>query len=332
MTLSRIDAQSQNYIINGAIDYSQYIGNQPSVLTASNDHYFDRFITKYIGNWSAAPDLIRQDVTVPGQARLSRAMKFYTPTATDATAGIVIEQRVEGILAKDLMNESFSLGFFGMSNLFQSVDIELFTPSTEDDFSAVTGLVALETIAIPTDSSWVNITKENVPTLTEPKNGLSVRLTFKDPIDFVTPLDFQATGFKINRGQKATEFSYNGRDAIEELVKCERYFEKSYDVDVALSDVTTVGAPESRTLTQTSTGAFTFTIPFIVTKRTIPTVIPYAPQSGTTNAIRNISQNIDHISGFNISDTSKSSFYIENNFALIDGQYYAFHWSAKAEL
>lgn len=227
--INRIDKLDQNYFINGDIYYSQVIGNQSSNLTASDVYYFDMFISKYVGLWSSGPTLVRQNVTVPNELKLTRAMNYSSVTATDNSAQIVIEHRIESVFAKELSGEASSLGFHLDNNLFQSVDIEFFIPNVEDDFGAVTqmGSVINKTLSI---GAFEKIVLENISMGTL-SNGLSVRFTLKDPIDFVTVLNVSLTGFKLSKGTKAQEFSYMGRNTVEELSFCQRYFQKSAPLD-----------------------------------------------------------------------------------------------------
>lgn len=145
-------------------------------------------------------------------------------------------------------------------------------------------------------------------------------------------LDF--TGVQLELGSSATPFEY--RLFPIDLQLCQRYFEKSYEIDIAVGTNTGTGANSAieRTVSAVVGGSETWgvEIPFKVNKRGIPTMTFYRADAanttgiwGTTNTSGATSQNAISTQyadtrGFGIHNTA-------NNNPFGQG-----HWTADARL
>jgi len=85
---------------------------------------------------------------------------------------------------------------------------------------------------------------------------------------------FYITGVQLEKGSTATSFDY--RPYGTELALCQRYFEKSYNIDVVPNTNTYVGAHDTSGSTD-SGGNLITRINFAVSKRASPTITTYNP-------------------------------------------------------
>jgi len=91
---------------------------------------------------------------------------------------------------------------------------------------------------------------------------------------------FYITGVQLEKGVTATSFDY--RPYGTELSLCQRYYEKSYDMEVVPGTATTTGGVNLIR----SDGAGGLSMPFTVAKRATPTVTVYATSNGTAGEVR----------------------------------------------
>jgi len=116
--------------------------------------------------------------------------------------------------------------------------------------------------------------------------------------------------------------------AATELLLCQRYFCKTYNLDVAPGTVTTNGQMIANAV-GTSAGHVTFNFVFPVTMRAAPTVTVYSPGSGLTSRIRR-SDGTDLTSAFfGISERSAA---IYNAATTTSGSIHGIQCTAQAEL
>ena len=93
---------------------------------------------------------------------------------------------------------------------------------------------------------------------------------------------FEVTGVQLEVGSVATDFEH--RSFADELLKCQRYFCKSFDIDTFLSDIVSgtdkfEGAISQRSIV--STGNNILFSPYPVVMRSLPTVTLHGPTDGT---------------------------------------------------
>jgi hypothetical protein len=138
---------------------------------------------------------------------------------------------------------------------------------------------------------------------------------------------FYITGVQLEVGSSATGFEY--RQYGQELALCQRYYEKSFDVDVSPGNgVDGVSLKSSGFWAgmSSNTGS-SCQIPFKVSKRTNPTITAYGNSSGYWNA--NASWSVNAFTG--ISGSNTNSFFMQQQ--VTAGVYPTFgHWTASAEL
>ena len=135
---------------------------------------------------------------------------------------------------------------------------------------------------------------------------------------------FYITGVQLEKGSTATPFDY--RPYGTELALCQRYFEKSYDVDVAPGSITALRS--FRATCQATTQYMSINTQFAVRKRATPTVTAYNPNTGATGQFVADSTTVSVIS---VTDSAGLVVYA-NNVTTTVNQFFNGHWTASAEL
>ena len=327
--MNRIDALSKNYLINGAMDFSQRLGtNGTGLIGAGLVYALDRWRSNRLGNWSGNVTIRKEPVSVTNKPRLNRALKTHDANATDSTAKMEHDQLIESIFAKELAGQPISVGFDYNESEFQQVDIQFFYATVEDDFSSHIQIGSIHTLDLTPDSTWREVVLENILMPAQVVNGLIVRFTFKNPANTGVEIVSHITGCKLNIGEKLQEFSLTGRDIHNEFLICQRYYEKSYQLDDEPG--TAVGAdllPGFVATTRPDGDNRQDTQSFKVRKRSIPICTIYA----WTGAINSAQETNGPIQSANSIAASEHGF-IPNITASANGVGARFAWTADAEL
>lgn len=129
-------------------------------------------------------------------------------------------------------------------------------------------------------------------------------------------------------------FSRAGKTFQEELAMCQRYYEKSYELDTAPGTINQLAGMSDVTATTQSTGVLITPIRFAVPKRAAPTMTAYLYATGATGswdygrsgASGTIAMSIGTVS------TSQAAFYTGNLGANWVAAEVSGHWAANAEL
>jgi hypothetical protein len=131
---------------------------------------------------------------------------------------------------------------------------------------------------------------------------------------------------------------WDQRPAAQELSLCQRYFEKSYPIDIKPGTSTMSGISQGWVI-PTSYGWMRTpqVTSFVVSKRTIPVVTIYSPTTGTAAKVGEYDAGSTYVADRDVivMYTSHGSFSIQrgwNTTAWGDGAYIWNHWAADAEL
>lgn len=148
--------------------------------------------------------------------------------------------------------------------------------------------------------------------------------------DGTNDFDLYFKNIKLEVGKVKT--AYTPRPFAEELVLCQRYFEKTYDVGTKPGTATSVGG--ENVYWYNSFHAYKTGLRFKVTKRGLPTITFYSAQNGTSGVLSQYASNSAFVSDAAIlmQDRSNGGFSLYgNNLALVN-QYTRVHYTADAEL
>lgn len=275
--LSKLD---RNFLLNGGFDFSQEYGAGIVGCPSTPAYILDQFLASYASTYNSTP-LVQRTEASPN-SRTKYALRFYNMDASASTASITSSQRIESIFARELVGEACSLSAQIRSQEHQRVQVEIYTANVEDDFSAVTLAHSTSAVLTP-DFNWSEIKFENFVMPSGSSRGVEVRVILDDVASTGVVFEAQIAQVKLSVGRKAQTFSYSSRDVVEELSLCQRYFEKSYDKDIALGTVTDLGAFYESSVTASMFKIIEFT----TTKRVTPIIVGYNPLSGASGTWRN---------------------------------------------
>ncbi len=138
---------------------------------------------------------------------------------------------------------------------------------------------------------------------------------------------FYMTQLKLEPGSIATE--YVSRFYHEELLMCERYYEKSYLHDKTPASSNTTFGQQAGISVGTDTYTACIPVNFRTKKRATPSVTIYNPITGSTNSMRTLS-------GTNVSASpvaaGEHGFWAKNNATTTDATLHFIHFVADARL
>lgn len=286
----------ENDIINGGFNFWQR-GTSFATI-ASGIYSADRFAYDKVG---AMVHTVSRSTDVPGSSpfdiNYSMLVDCTTVDAAIAAGDLcIIGQRIEGYNFKKYVGEYGTLSFW-VKGTKVGVHCVSFRNSVSDlsyvvEYAInVTNTWEFKTITIPFDFSGGTWDYTNGIGLSI-SWALAVGSTFQTTADAWQAGNFFATSNQVNAcdntannfrlakvkfepGQVATPFV--AVDFEQELARCRRYYEKSYDLGTAPASATSLGL---RTINinnlNVSTYAVWFHVVFRVSKRTAPTVVAYA--------------------------------------------------------
>ena len=140
-----------------------------------------------------------------------------------------------------------------------------------------------------------------------------------------TGATFQLGPCKLEVGSVATPLVRTSFQ--QELARCQRYYEKSYDVGTAVGTVTTNGAWEA--LAPSGTGG-QFPIQFKVTKRAVPTFTAYSTNTGASGKVYNTGTASDGTAGLGNGGTNGIVLFVTPNVGALNAL--TAQWTADARL
>lgn len=324
-----IVAISGNLIINGGFDFWQR-GTSVDAQVPSNAYDYkgvDRFQVT-AANYSGGATLERS-TTVPTNAKYTKSLYFTAPTDAVTAANFGIKQRIESIFAREVVDKNISFYFDYKSDGFAQATVNIYHADAEDDYSTKT-LVYTEVVALTADDTWRQVLIENVPAGSNAGNGLEVEVFFENaPLN--TAVNLYVGGVMLHEYVGVfVPFQRAGRNYQEELQLCQRYFEKSYDLDTPPGSITSAGG--MKLVSPVSGNADHQHVQFQVRKRAFSTVTLYPTQSSVAGNITN--RGTGNTSNVNVSAFAGSIG--TNAFRMVASlsanTYYDYHFIADAEL
>lgn len=138
---------------------------------------------------------------------------------------------------------------------------------------------------------------------------------------------WQLTGVQLEQGSVATDYEY--RPYGTELALCQRYFSKSYDINVIPATFATNGPIVALAFNTYDFYTCGYTkLP--VSMRTAPTVNTYSTVTGASGKFWNVTAQTDIPSS--VTEIGNNSFHAYGNNTLVSAHQYSYHWTADAEL
>jgi len=344
---------NRNVIINGAMNVAQRATSSTGIGASSGYFVCDRWRFSKGGDASDGRFTMTQDSSAP--EGFANSMKLDCTTAdTSIAAGefLLISQRIEGqnmqTFAKGTSSaKPFAVSFYVKGNASATYVCELVDQDNSRQisktFNVTTDWARIE-LSFPADTTgtldddnaksfelfiWLHagstynsgtLNSSSWASLTNANRAVGISSFFDS-----TARTFFITGVQLEVGQNPTEFEHEPFERT--LSKCQRYFEKSYDVATAPSTASTNGwqgydAPSG------SYGRFR--AEFKHTKRAVPTIVTYQHSTGASGKIYTASNGtVDSALagiGMNRAQISKSGA------ALSSVSEVGCHWTADSEL
>jgi hypothetical protein len=291
-----LDVNLRNRLINGTFSVDQRNGGS-STTVADNAYWADRW--RYLGEASAA---LTARLTGMGRYPHNGALVF---TGTTDKGGIW--QVIEGINCKDLRGQSVVLSAYVQVSNARIGNIKMgiaeFT-GTEDSVSGdpisawgadgTTPTLAAGWAFVNTPANLsvtTSIVKYSVTaTVGASANNLAVFI-WNDDKSYNASDSFQFAEVQLEAGSVAT--SFERRSFGDELMLCERYYQKTYDVSTAPGTVSANGQLASRSPVTAGTAVDTFQKGITTRLRSAPTVTWYSPVTGTASRFRDVTGGAD---------------------------------------
>lgn len=206
----------------------------------------------------------------------------------------------------------------------KNVTLYLRDPNAADDFSATTAIADSGPNSVlditETEIKWegVDLSGDN------PERGLELEIELD--CGSITTKNFYLTELNIVLGEKSVLFEARPFAMVLEL--CQRYYCKTYDLDVAPGSVDNNGTLYVLS-NSTSVNATLMNWRYPVQMRTNPTVTPYSPGSGTSGKMRDVAGIDRNAEGADIGDLGC---HIRNTVTVTNATRHFVHSTAEAEL
>jgi hypothetical protein len=345
----------RNLIINGAMRVAQRQTSKQIVGSAAN-FVCDRFECSVA---SDATVTFSQDSDVPSGQGFTKSTKIVVNTADASLASTqhnLFQQKIEGNIGQHLRwgtsdAKACTVSFWIRSSLtgsftYYAIDgnansqsyVAPFTINAADTWEKKTitipGPTTGGTTDFPQGTSRMLYTGFNlgvgsshqtstVNAWHDPSGDWAAARSSDVQLVGTANATMYVAGWQFEVGEQATPFEH--RSFGDELARCQRYYQKSYDYGTAPGTGTNAGAYQ---FLRNGTLAREPNVRYAVEMRANPTETFYASDSGTSGKVRNRSTNADvtavigdsNTKGFNISMTVTS------------GQHYGFQYTADAEL
>ena len=288
-TLVKSGNRKSNLIVNGAMDFAQRsVTPIADTSTGGNYRTLDRWLVGFLG--VATPVSQRVATPTPGANGPFIAKSSLAHSATFAPGNQLINrQRIESTFIRQIVqggSGKLSFGFWIRSGGPERVKVNLDYPTNEDNWSGSTSFFS-DQITIPVNV-WNFLKFENIAIHPNANNGIRIDV-INESIAFSGSADTWFTEAVLNEGISVMPFERAGVTLEGELRLCQRYFEKTYPLDRAVSSagssgdgVLTARWPSAPPTNNELVALWRFATP----KRTTPVVTWYNPETGTAGEWR----------------------------------------------
>jgi len=314
----------KNFLINGCMRVAQRVS--VALSTAAQYGGVDRWKAVLT---TATGGTVSQ-ATIGSTSGSRKAVEIANASCTSGGV-LAFETRVESKDSTYLGGKTITFSAYVYHNFGSTTNFKVYfyKPNAVDDFSAATQLFESANIAV-LSGTWAQVLLTATLGDTDANNGFRVQIA-------ATGLTLSAkscflAAAQLEIGSVATTLEY--RPFAEELALCQRYYEKSYDIDVAPGAINAYGQGQWLS-NYTATGCYFDSINYQVSKRinTFGKVTFYSPGTRRANRIRNASTSSDVTVNGNV-NASQRGFCgpIPTAEAMSNGHSYCWQWTADAEL
>jgi hypothetical protein len=303
----------RNYLINGGFDFWQ----RGTTWSGSGYSAADRWYVSIAGTTT----MTREDSDLPSNSQFKYGVRI---TTGDSASYGQLYQALEEMIVRNIRGKTVTVsGYVKVSGNYsgsQYLNVD-FNTSTDALLSQSTNTSSTPIGNAVDAANWKYFSVSFVI----PTNAYGLRLGFIPDQAQPSGSIVRYTGLKMELGSQATPFNRAGGTIAGELAACQRYYYKTYNIDVTPGTVTDPGylvcdIPSFRI---TRHG---FRLP--VTMRTTPSVAVYNPATGGAGTIRTNAATNFTLNGPFAIGTSGGFF----DFNPSSGEYGVYHLVAQAEL
>jgi hypothetical protein len=320
-TMAMSSSFMRNRIINGAmvVDQRNVGASQTYTAAAAIAYNVDRFYGSCTG-----ANVTGQRTTGP-----SGFQNCYQFTGAASVTAILFGQRIESYNCADFVSQSVTLSANISNSLLTTVTWTAYYANSADSFATKTQ-IATGTFTVSSTAATYQATFNAGANAA---NGIAIELS----VGAQTSGTWKITGVQLEVGTVATPFER--RLLPQEIQFCQRFYQKSYAIEVALGTSTT-GGYASNPGHAGGTGNSRANIRFATEMRAAPTLaywdlVGNANRSSTFFGNNSQSDNISSAS-FNLTGIGTSGFAFNNaggaGSAGAGAWASACHWTASAEL
>jgi len=322
----------KNVLINGNFDVWQRATSFTDTAGIWNYGHADRWNGHNdganAGTWS-------QSTTVPNSgSKYSMLMTGGTSVTNTNMTQKIESVNLQGVRAANAFTLS---GWVRSSVAGKVINFHGLCPTASDNYASYTqhnglmtsvtitgdGTTGTSQITLTSADTWYyfTATKTNATSLTNFENGYAPFFSIIGQTS--SSHQVYMSQLQLEVGEQATPFEH--RSFGDELRRCQRYYQKSYNYEHAPGNTTNNGAYQffhpSSTIREPN-------VRYETEMRVNPTETFYAPDSGTSGKVRNRSTNADETAV--IGDTGSKGFNL--SMSITANNHYGFHYTADAEV
>lgn len=329
----------QNLIINGGFDFWQ---RGASITTSARGYTADRFLAFRgggLGNITVSQQNSDVESSVPNCARIQRPNGDANTGAVDANGAMFFGSVLESVTSRGLRGKKSTLSFSirkGSGSNSDNMLVKVMSGTGVDEPGQGSSAFTGESVVVNVTESITSVSSSFTRytyTFDVPSNSnqLQFYVSFSTNGTAGTDDYIEIKEVQLNEGAQAPQdFQRSGRTLAGELQLCQRYYEKSYNVDIDPGSASNDGIITS-VLTTNSNRLCGHQ--FSVTKRVNPSYTVYNRTSGAVNNV-NILDNAGlnyNVGFFGVGQTGVGQLNITSG-SPSNTQRFAYHFTADSEL
>ena len=279
---SQTALSNKNLIINGAMQVAQR-STSVSALTGSGYKTVDRWNTAASG---ATYSQSQETVTL-GDSAIGDFKNYLKHNATTGNADHGITYRVEDV--QSVLEGTVTLSFYAKGTNPNGGHMEMIATQNFGTGGSPSSDVAQIAQDFTLTASWQRFEFQiTVPSLsgktvgTDGNSYYQIKLAQPSDDSSTDAWELNITGVQLEVGSTATPFEH--RSYGDELLRCQRYYCRSYNIGTDTGTNTLDGAITTRQGGTPSTNNVAFNVDFPVTMRSAPTMTLYA-KDGTSGQV-----------------------------------------------
>lgn len=305
---SKLTVQQNAGSITPPAGFTNYLGyTSSSAYSVSSDDYF--FIAHYIEGFNSAD------------------LSFGTASASAVTLSFWVRSSLTGAFGGSLRNSANSRSYpfsytISSANTWEQKSITVAGETSGTWIGATNGIGLQVAFSLGMGSTYSGTAGAWASTNYASSTGAT-------SVVGTNGATFYITGVQLEKGSTATSFDYRPYSA--ELAMCQRYFQTTLDIGVAVGATSSADATLF-CLARDSSNARVYASIFPTKMRSTPTVTLYAENNATAGSLTDDSTG-STVTGVSTGNIKQSGFaYCTKSSGLSSGTAYRFNYTASAEL